>query len=334
MIDLRLRNYIKTATAQSLMPVRPPLLQRKCACGAAHGLSACGECSRKGNSASQLAPAHSSLVESLSPGLEGKTVHATDGVQRSTVPGHHFSHLSIYPEHYEARDGAINVNGPASNRLSGDAIFIDGPDKDAPKPEAPKTPPSQKTPPPKEKPPAAKADCPTDIQVNRIDQIPDPDFGKPDGFKTGVGAVARMEVSGPGRKDWKGVKIHESLKQTTNTCGARARKVCSNISGENVDFEVGKEGNILGKGKLSAVTNAFHDIHIFAMKDVSVLHEKGLADCQVQCEQTFKCGGKQIGPQFIITYNATKDTVRSADVTRIRVEKSPKAAPAAPPPKP
>ena len=288
MINRRLRREVKLG--QSVKAGSTPLLQRKCACGAASGLSTCNECSGK----------------SAAP-------HSTE-VQRSTIPGHDFSHLPIYP----------------ANATTGTTLLFDGPD--APKTDAPKAPPPPKTPPPKQTPPAPQATCPTDIQVSRIVQIPDPDFGKPDGFKTGVGAVAFMEVSGPGRTDWDGIKIKESVKQTKNTCGARARDVCSNKSGGG-EFEVGKESDILGKGKASAAKNTFHDLHIFAKKEVSVLHEKGLATCEAECEQTYSCGAKQIGPTFTITYNATRDTVaKTFDVTRVTVAKSAKAAPATPPP--
>ena len=296
------RNQIKKMPAQSLMSMRPSLLQRKCACGAASGLSTCSECSGKNSGASPLAPAHSSLLESSS--LAGRTSHVADDVQRSTTPGHNFSEVSIYPEH----------GG------NGDALFINGPDKDTPK-----TPPKTKTPPPKQKAPAAKAACPTDIQVINIDPIVDKDFGK-NGWLTGYGGVAYMQVSGPDRTDWDGTIIKEKVKQTKNNCGARAKKTCSNVSGTN-EFEVGTGAKVMGQTKLPALMNTFYDIHFWGDKDASVLHEKGLTDCQVQCEQSFSCGGKQIGPEFIITYSATRDTIANYyDVTRVKVDKSAKAS--------
>ena len=273
-------------------------------------MSTCNEC---GGKSRKLAPAHSALLESSPSALDaGKTGHAGENVRQSRIPGHDFGQLPIYP----GQGG------------TGDTLFINGPDKDAPK-----TPPKEKTPPAKEKPPAATPDCPTDVQLINLDQITDPGFGK-NGWKTGYGAVAYMEVSGPGRKDWDGIKIEENVKQIKNTCGARARKVCSNTSGES-EYELGKGISVLGQTKMPALANTFYDMHIFASKEFSLLHEKDLPDCQIQCEQSFKCGGKQIGSEFIITYNATKDTIaKTYDVTRIKVDKSPKAAPATTPPKP
>jgi hypothetical protein len=44
-----------------------------------------------------------------------------------------------------------------------------------------------------------------------------------------------------------------------------------------------------------------------------------------------RCGGQQIGPEFIITYMTNKDTVAGTfDVTRVKIKKGPKAAPANP----
>jgi len=212
-------------------------------------------------------------------------------------------------------------------------LFINGPDKDAPKPDAPKTPPKEKTPPPKKETKEKTPDCPTNVEIINLDQLKDPKFGT-SSWKTGIGAIAYMQVSGAGRTDWDGTKIQESVKQTKNTCGARARKVCSNESGEAVDFEVGAASNVLGQKKLDALMNTFYDLHIFT-HDVSILHEKDIPNCEIQCEQTYKCGGKQVGPPFIITYSATKDTVaKTYDVSRIKVDKQPKATPTAAPANP
>lgn len=195
-----------------------------------------------------------------------------------------------------------------------DGIYVDGP-KDGTKTNPPKT----QTPAPK------TARCPTDIKVIHIEQIHDDRFGK-NGMLTGIGAVAYMEVSDAGGNDWDGTLIKETVKQTKNTCGARARKVCSNESGENVDFKVGAATEIVGT-KMTALKNTFYDLHMFALKDVSVLHESGKDTCEVQCSQTYQCGGKQFGPEFVITYSASRDTIaKTYDVTRIKVDVAPKAA--------
>jgi hypothetical protein len=62
-------------------------------------------------------------------------------------------------------------------------------------------------------------------------------------------------------------------------------------------------------------------------REVSVLHELGKDSCEVQCSQTYQCGSKQFGPEFTITYSASKDKVANFyDVTRITVDKTAKAA--------
>ena len=220
-------------------------------------------------------------------------------------------------------------------------IIVNGPDPKqdskppAPAPKAPASPsaPKQQTP------PAKASGCPTDIKVARVDPLNDRDFGK-NGFRTGWGGIARMEVSDPDGKTWDGTEVQEHLKQIKNTCGARARKVCSNQSGESGSdgsaFKVGSATKVLGQGSLPAVKNSFYDLHLFSLKDVSILHELDKSACEIQCQQSYECGGKQIGPDFTITYTLKKDTIaKMYDVSRVGVEKQPaaKAAPpAAPPP--
>jgi hypothetical protein len=221
----------------------------------------------------------------------------------------------------------MSVNGPSA--LSGesrDGVFVDGPDKGTP---APSPPPAA----PKKTPPAPAApSCPTDVQMINLEQISDPRFGK-NGMLTGIGAVALMEVSGPGRTDWDGTLVTEKVKQTRNTCGDWARGACSNASGEDVPFKVGAETKVLGK-KVTTFTNSFYDLHIFT-REVSVLHQLRKDSCEVECQQSYQCGGKQFGPEFIITKMGSKDTIAGTyDVTRITVKKEAKAAPQAAPANP
>ena len=134
--------------------------------------------------------------------------------------------------------------------------------------------------------------------------------------------------------------IHESLKRTKNTCGDKGKNACSNVSSDQArstagsSFIVGAESNFLGKAKLPAVQNRFHDLHVFANKDASLLHEIKKDSCEVQCQQSFSCGGKRFGPAFIITYTMTRDVVKSGskniNVTRVAVNKAPAAKQAAP----
>jgi hypothetical protein len=206
---------------------------------------------------------------------------------------------------------------------AGRNIVINGPD-DAPKPAPSKNPP-----------PAKKASgCPTDIRVADVGPATDKDFGK-NGFLTGWGGLSQLEVSDPTGKNWDGTEIHERLKRIKNTCGERGKIACSNVSSDQArntagsTFVVGAESNFLGKAKLAAAQNRFYDIHVFASKDPSLLHELKKDTCEVQCQQSYSCGGKQLGPDFIITYAMTRDVVKSGsrniNVTRVAVSKAPAA---------
>jgi hypothetical protein len=99
-------------------------------------------------------------------------------------------------------------------------------------------------------------------------------------------------------------------------------------------FKVGAESNFLGKAKLPAVKNKFYDLHVFATKDASLLHELKKDSCEVQCEQSFDCGGKRFGPDFIISYQMTRDVVkegtRNINVTRVAMNKAAVVKQAAP----
>ncbi len=181
--------------------------------------------------------------------------------------------------------------------------------------------------------------CPSDIQVAAVHPANDVDFGK-NGFLNGWGGIAEMEVSDPSGKVWDGTAIHESLKRTKNTCGDKGKNACSNVSSDQArstagsSFVVGAESNFLGKAKLAAGQNRFYDLHVFANKDASLLHELKKDSCEVQCQQSFSCGGKRFGPAFIITYTMTRDVVKSGskniNVTRVAVNKAPAAKQAAP----
>jgi hypothetical protein len=241
--------------------------------------------------------------------------------------GHDFGRLKIHSPTRGAPPQSTSVNRETalSSVETSDAIVIDGPGKETtPKPAAPPPAAQQKTP------PAKAATCPTDVQVINIDQINDKDIGK-DGFLTGTGAIAYMEVSDSSGKEWDGTNVQENLKQTKNTCGAWAKKVCSNESGESGGFTVGVKIKALGKIDMPALRNVFYDMHVFALKDVSVLHQLGKSECEIQCQQSYQCGSKRFGPEFVITYMTKKDTIAGTyDVTRITVKKEVKAAPAKP----
>lgn len=253
----------------------------------------------------------------------GKPAEARFTYDFSRVPIHPQTRDSIPQKQPLAASGAIRV--PDGSR----AIVINGPN-DAPKPA-----PVKKDPPPAKN----NSNCPTDIRVADVGPADDRDFGK-NGFLTGWGGLSQMEVSDPSGKVWDGTAIHESLKRIKNTCGDRGKNACSNVSSDQArstagsTFTVGAESNFLGKAKLAAVKNRFHDLHVFASKDFSLLHELKKDSCEVQCQQSFSCGGKRFGPDFIITYTMTRDVVKAGskniNVTRVAVNKAPAAKQAAP----
>jgi hypothetical protein len=316
---------------------RRGFLQRKCACGGVPGMSGdCGECrekqlQRKAEDSAKPAEASSIVQQSfLSP---GKRAFA-DGL------GHDFSRIPIH-SHMPATHGLSpqSTSIDAASALSSPGNLrqysINGPGEgSAP---APSSPARGK----KEQPPPAKAssNCPSDIQVATVLPANDVDFGK-NGFLTGWGGISLMEVSDPSGKTWDGTAIHESLKSIKNTCGDRGKNACSNKSSDQArttagsTFAVGAESNFLGKAKLAAVKNKFYDLHVFATKDASLLHELKKDSCEAQCQQSFSCGGKRFGPDFIITYTMTRDVVKSGskniNVTRVAVNKAAAAKRAVP----
>lgn len=319
---------IRTGQNNGKRGLSPISLQRKRACGGSSVLAGeCGECSKKDQRTAQLAATNSTPADVSS--IRHNVSSAGHESFRQPVqanPGHDFSRVRIHSQLHDAPTQSTSVDGAAAISSVGafDGIFIDGPDKGpTTKPAAPQPAPKPKTP------PAKAANCPTDVQVINIDPLTDKQFGK-NGMLTGIGAVAYMEVSDTGGKEWDGTIVQETVKQTKNTCGARAKKVCSNESGESGGFKVGEGTNLLGVTKMPAFRNTFYDLHVFT-REVSILHELGKSECEIQCQQSYQCGGKQFGPEFIITYMTKKDTIaKTYDVTRITVKKEAKAAPANP----
>ena len=281
------------------------LAQRKCACGGSPGVG--GECAECGENRLQR------------KALDSTSVNGESGLLRNSVcsgaarPGHSLSGLQIY-----------SCDLSAGSR----EFFINGPD------EGSHPPPNSPAPVKKDPPARAAANCPSDIQVAAVSPANDVDCGK-DGFLSGWGGIAIMEVSDPGGKTWDGTAIHENLKNIQNTCGERGKKICSNVSGERggtvgSTFKVGEESNFLGRAKLPAAKNRFYDLHVFSTKEASVLHEIKKDACEVQCSQSYDCGGKRFGPEFVITYAMTRDVVKDSgkniNVTRVGITKTPKTA--------
>jgi hypothetical protein len=144
---------------------------------------------------------------------------------------------------------------------------------------------------------------------------------------TGWGGFAVMAVSDPSGRNWDGTTIHENLSRVKNTCGNQGNNACSNRSGESGGFRVGAASNFLGLAPLPAARNRFHDLHVFVTKGSSLLHQLGRDSCEVQCEQTYECGGARLGPVFVITYSMTRGSVPRPEgggfngVTRVQVTK-------------
>jgi len=201
------------------------------------------------------------------------------------------------------------------------ALFLNGPD--------PSPRPAPATPTPTPRPPA----CPTVIKVVQVERPTDRDFGK-NGPITGWGGYSVMEVSDSSGRNWDGTAVHETLRNVKNTCGDPGRRACSNQSGEGggggSSFRVGEASSFIGLIDLPAARNRFYDLHIFADKTASLLHTQNKESCEVQCEQSYDCGGNRFGPTFVITYTMTRGSVpRSAGgsnaVTHVRVDKAAKA---------
>ena len=312
------------------------LVQRKCACGGSPGVS--GECAQCRENSLQRVTLNSTEATNA-PAVVQRTHSSGTPPFTEQRLGHDFSRVQIHsrvragdglPAHSKSLGSPLAINAPGGLR----EVFINGPG-DQPKP-APNSPPPGK----KDQTPPAKAGatCPSDIQVAALSPANDVDFGK-DGFLTGWGGISIMEVSDPSGKTWDGTAIHENLRNIKNTCGNRGKSICSNKSGERggtagSTFKVGEESNFLGKAKLPAARNKFHDLHVMSTKEASLLHELKKDSCEVQCQQSYDCGGKRFGPDFIISYSMTRDVVKSGarniDVTRVAMNKAPLVKQAAP----
>ena len=204
-------------------------------------------------------------------------------------------------------------------------LFIDG--------GGPKTttPPQPKKPAPTPKPaPGPTSACPTNIKVAGTGNLEmDAGFAE-GGILTGFGGFAVMEVSDASGKDWAGTAIHENLKNVKNTCGLAG--ACSNAQGEGgakgSTFKVGEASNLLGIMPLPSKKNSFYDQHMIIMQGVSALHKAGKPSCEIQCEQTYDCGGKTFGPTFLISYSLKQATIKGSkknyDVTTVDMNVAPK----------
>src|SRR6267143_1340624 len=105
MMATTLSNHVKAARAPFFTPVRPSLLQRKCACGGSPGLAECGECSKKRRSTTPhtSSPGHN-ITDNDDAALE------TNNRQAAQITrGYAFSRVRIHSEPHGV-DG-IFING-------------------------------------------------------------------------------------------------------------------------------------------------------------------------------------------------------------------------------
>jgi len=116
-------------------------------------------------------------------------------------------------------------------------------------------------------------------------------------------------------------QILESVTQVSNTCPTSFPVQCSGsttfIVGENDDGNNSVDG-----ASTPATQNQFYDNHTTTSAS-NLLVAGGKDSCSSSCQQTYWCGGQQIGPTFTITRSYTKGTVGPTAVTNIGVSKTP-----------
>jgi hypothetical protein len=168
--------------------------------------------------------------------------------------------------------------------------------------------------------------CPTNIEVAEILPVALRASNVAEGFRTGVGGIAKMEVSDPSGRDWAGTAIHETITPETNSCQP-GTSACPNRQGQGgaagSTFTVGDPASALGLS-LPSERNRFYDFHIFGQR-TSVLHQQGLTSCQHRCAQRFDCGGRAFGPVFVIHRRMSRDRITvggsPVDITRVQLNK-------------
>jgi hypothetical protein len=139
-------------------------------------------------------------------------------------------------------------------------------------------------------------------------------------LKTGIGAVAAMLVS-PVQVDWTNTVIVEAVSLLQSTCPSPPAGItfCSG----NSAFTVSASQPSQFGSNFPSATNIFYDFHLTEIA-MSFLDTSGTnqSSCQVQCTQSYSCGGKVIG-NFVITRNFSKDQIQGTPVTRVDVKKDP-----------
>jgi len=165
--------------------------------------------------------------------------------------------------------------------------------------------------------------CPTDVTIGRLIPMEFNEANVRDGWRTGFGAVAEMQVSHPSDYDFGGTPVHENLSAGSSTCTNMPN--CSNISGgggsAGSTWSVGDPSSGFG-ASLPGKQNTFYDWHMVGLT-YSYLHREGLQSCQESCSQYFDCGGTRIGSRtFTIRRSYRRQRIAGHDVSVITLTKT------------
>jgi hypothetical protein len=173
--------------------------------------------------------------------------------------------------------------------------------------------------------PGTVTQCPSSVSLNATTNIPlEDDFPT---YKTGIGIVTSMQVSGPSSASYNNSQISEAVSYNgvmQNNCPSQYFPGGCNGSDT---FTVGQGGSAFGVNFLSE-NNIFYDQHT-SVGPSSVLNAAGISTCTYSCNQTYSavsdaagrsCGGTNVG-NFLITYTFTKDTIQGTAVTRTTATK-------------
>jgi hypothetical protein len=226
--------------------------------------------------------------------------------------------------------GALDIQGRATTNLEKEKargeLFVDGGDtpRKSPGQGSGKSPGKGNT---GGKGAAPAPTCPAQIGVAEVGTLQLDASMVEQGWLTGIGGYAKMEVSDPSGRNWNGTAIHENVSPFADSCGTADRS-CSNSGGEGGDagstFTVGAAGDLLGL-PLPAQRNSFYDIHVVAIQGASLLHRIGKSTCGQKCYQQYDCGGAMFGPAFLIDKLLYRDMIVGEgavyDVTRVDLSK-------------
>jgi hypothetical protein len=151
------------------------------------------------------------------------------------------------------------------------------------------------------------AACPTTITVGP--GIVEPLAPFVPGTRTGLGSYFPMTVGPPGT-DYVGTPIMEALTETFNNCG-----LADQCAADARGFVVGRADTMFNGGPAPSTRNVIWDQHITVAR-------LSVADCHIDCSQTYYCGHRAIG-SFMISRHFSQGTVGTTTVTNVTVTKVP-----------